>query len=60
MRSPPLEAAVAELKSRGVASEEYDTAELKTVDGIASGLDGSRTAWFKDSEGNLLGLVQFS
>jgi catechol 2,3-dioxygenase-like lactoylglutathione lyase family enzyme len=57
---PDIEAAVAELKSRGVAFEEYDTPELKTVDGIATEPEGSRAAWFKDSEGNLLGLVQFS
>jgi catechol 2,3-dioxygenase-like lactoylglutathione lyase family enzyme len=57
---PDIEAAVAELKSRGVVLEEYDTPELKTVDGIATEPDGTRAAWFKDSEGNLLGLVQFS
>jgi predicted enzyme related to lactoylglutathione lyase len=55
-----IEAAVAELKSRGVAFEEYDTPELKTVDAIVTAPGGSRAAWFKDSEGNLLTLVQFS
>jgi catechol 2,3-dioxygenase-like lactoylglutathione lyase family enzyme len=57
---PDIDAAVVELKSRGVAFEEYDTPELKTVDGIATESGGDRAAWFKDSEGNLLGLVQFS
>jgi catechol 2,3-dioxygenase-like lactoylglutathione lyase family enzyme len=57
---PDIEAAVAELKSRGVVFEEYDTPKLSTVDGIATESGGDRGAWFKDSEGNLLGLVQFS
>ena len=29
---------------------------LKTVDGIAD-MGGSKAAWFKDSEGNLIGLA---
>jgi predicted enzyme related to lactoylglutathione lyase len=57
---PNIEAAVAELRSRGVAFEEYDTGDVKTVDGIATEPGRSKGAWFKDSEGNLLGLVRFS
>jgi predicted enzyme related to lactoylglutathione lyase/predicted small metal-binding protein len=57
---PDIEAAVAGLRSRGVAFEEYDSPELKTVAGIATGPGGSKAAWFKDSEGNLLGLVQLA
>jgi catechol 2,3-dioxygenase-like lactoylglutathione lyase family enzyme len=57
---PDIEAAVAELKSRGVVFEEYETPELTTSEGIAAEAGGDRAAWFKDSEGNLLGLVQFS
>ena len=52
-----IKAEVAELKARGVAFEEYDLPGLKTVDGIAS-TDAGRAAWFKDSEGNILGLAQ--
>jgi predicted enzyme related to lactoylglutathione lyase len=52
-----LDAEVAELKARGVVFEEYDSPQLKTVDGIATTAAG-RAAWFKDSEGNILGLVQ--
>lgn len=55
-----IEAAVAELRSRGVTFEEYDTPELRTVDGIATQPGGDRAAWFTDSEGNVLALVQFS
>lgn len=57
---PDIEAAVAELKSRGVVFEEYDMPDLKTVEGIATESGGDKAAWFKDSEGNLLGLVRFS
>src|SRR6267142_5734422 len=50
-------AEVAALKSRGVVFEEYDRPGSKTVDSIASG-GGAKTAWFKDSEGNILALSQ--
>jgi predicted enzyme related to lactoylglutathione lyase len=53
-----IEAAVAELKARGVVFEEYDTLEVKTVNGVAA-LGQSKGAWFKDSEGNMLALGQF-
>ena len=53
-----LEAEVASLKARGVVFEEYDLPELRTVNSIAAtGL--VKAAWLKDSEGNLLNLVQF-
>jgi predicted enzyme related to lactoylglutathione lyase len=52
-----VEREVAELKARGVAFEEYDAPGLKTVNGIATG-GGAKTAWFKDSEGNILAVVQ--
>jgi len=51
-------AEVVELKGRGVVFEEYDTPGFKTVDGIADLPNGARTAYFKDSEGNLIALVQ--
>lgn len=60
-----IEATVAALRSRGVVLEEYDLAGLKTVNGIAqiagnypSKGRGEKGAWFKDSEGNLLGIGQ--
>jgi catechol 2,3-dioxygenase-like lactoylglutathione lyase family enzyme len=52
-----VEAVAAWLKSRGVVFEEYDTPEMKTVNGIFDG-GGARTAWFRDSEGNIMALVQ--
>jgi catechol 2,3-dioxygenase-like lactoylglutathione lyase family enzyme len=58
-----IEAAVAELQRRGVAFEEYDFPGLSTVNGIAeiegnypSKGRGERAAWFRDSEGNVLGI----
>ena len=52
-----IEADVAQLKQRGVVFEEYDFPGLKTVDGIAD-TGAGRAAWFKDSELNIIGLVQ--
>ena len=60
-----VSATVAELKKRGVVFEEVDLPGLKTVDGIAS-IEGNYPskgtgelgAWFRDSEGNLLGVGQ--
>lgn len=50
-------AEVADLKARGVIFEEYDTPGFKTVNSIATG-GGAKTAWFKDSEGNILAISQ--
>jgi predicted enzyme related to lactoylglutathione lyase len=52
-----IEREVADLKSRGVTFEEYDMPGIKTEDGIATG-GGARSAWFKDTEGNILAVVQ--
>ena len=52
-----VEAEVAELKARGVVFEEYDLPGMKTVNGIATG-GGTRAAWFKDSEGNIMAVIQ--
>jgi catechol 2,3-dioxygenase-like lactoylglutathione lyase family enzyme len=60
-----IEATARELRERGVVFEEYDLPGLTTVDGIAEikgnypskGTD-ERAAWFRDSEGNILGMGQ--
>jgi hypothetical protein len=52
-----VEREVAELKARGVTFEEYNMPGLKTKDGIATA-GGAKTAWFKDTEGNILAVVQ--
>ena len=51
-----VEEAVKDLKARGVKLEEYDTPAVKTVDGVAE-IGGVKAAWFKDSEGNLIGVA---
>ncbi|MFI5282092.1 MAG: VOC family protein [Candidatus Dormibacterales bacterium] len=48
---------VAALRDRGVVFEEYDFPGLKTVGSIAETGD-TKAAWFKDSEGNTIGIVQ--
>jgi catechol 2,3-dioxygenase-like lactoylglutathione lyase family enzyme len=52
-----VEREVAELKARGVTFEEYDVPGLKTVNGIATA-GGAKAAWFRDTEGNILAVVQ--
>ena len=52
-----VRAAVEEMRGRGVQFEEYDTPETRTEGGIARMPGGGEGAWFKDSEGNLVGLV---
>jgi hypothetical protein len=59
-------AVVAELKRRGVVFEDVDLPGLRTTNGVAEvegnypskGGKGERAAWFRDSEGNLLGVGQ--
>jgi predicted enzyme related to lactoylglutathione lyase len=52
-----VEAEVAQLKARGVAFEEYDMPGVAMKNSIATG-GGARTAWFKDTEGNILAISQ--
>jgi catechol 2,3-dioxygenase-like lactoylglutathione lyase family enzyme len=51
------ERVVDELRGRGVAFEEYDLPGLKTERGIAT-IDGLKSAWFKDSEGNTIAISE--
>jgi predicted enzyme related to lactoylglutathione lyase len=60
IRVRDVRAAVNELRGRGVVFEEYDFPGLKTVDGIADIGDGGSAAWFKDSEDNIVGVVQLN
>jgi len=60
-----IDAVVAELRARGVVFEEVDLPGLRTIEGIAdingnypSVGTGERAAWFRDSEGNLIGIGQ--
>jgi catechol 2,3-dioxygenase-like lactoylglutathione lyase family enzyme len=48
-----IDAAVHELTARGISFEDYETP--KTVNGIAQ-IGPARGAWFKDPDGNILGI----
>lgn len=54
-----LESAMSELRSRGVTFEEYDLPGIKTVNGVAT-FGEDKTAWFKDSEGNIFEMSQMT
>jgi catechol 2,3-dioxygenase-like lactoylglutathione lyase family enzyme len=47
-----------ELRSKGVKFEEYDMPGMgiKTTNGVAE-FDGQKSAWFKDTEGNILNIM---
>jgi catechol-2,3-dioxygenase len=49
---------VADLRSKGAMFEDYDIPEmdLKTVNGVAA-VGGSKAAWIKDSEGNIISIA---
>ncbi|MFJ9538222.1 VOC family protein [Streptomyces sp. NPDC101225] len=61
-----LDTVVAELGRRGVRFEDVDAPGLRTVNGITEvqghyagkGARAERAAWFRDSEGNLMGIGQ--
>lgn len=52
-----VETEVQNLKSKGVKFEEYDSPEIKTVNGIHYS-EHYKSAWFKDTEGNILAINQ--
>jgi len=52
-----VEREVAELRGRGVEFEHYDMPGEKNEGDIVTA-GGTKAAWFKDSEGNILALVQ--
>ncbi len=52
-----VNAAVQDLRDRGVTFEEYDLPSVKTIDGVAS-IGEYRAAWFKDPGGNLFGVFE--
>ena len=51
-----IEREVAELRGRGVQFERYDIPGQNS-DGIVTG-GGAKAAWFKDSEGNIMAVIQ--
>jgi predicted enzyme related to lactoylglutathione lyase len=53
-----IESVIGELRSRGVVFEEYDMPGMKTVDGIVDMGPAGKSAWFTDSEGNIISISQ--
>ena len=54
---PDIEAAVRDLRRRGVAFEHYDGMDQDDL-GIWTAPGGGRVAWFKDPDGNVLSLSE--
>jgi catechol 2,3-dioxygenase-like lactoylglutathione lyase family enzyme len=54
---PDIDATVAGLKKNGVVFEEYTEGPLVTTNSIAQ-LGQARGAWFRDPDGNFIGLRQ--
>ena len=56
-RVPDIEAALADLRARGVTIEEYVAPDPVTTDGVAD-MGHSWAAWFIDPSRNVLAVVQ--
>jgi predicted enzyme related to lactoylglutathione lyase len=54
-----IDSAVAGLRERGVAFEEYDMPDLKTENGIVS-IGDVRAAWCRDPDGNIIAIEEVS
>jgi catechol 2,3-dioxygenase-like lactoylglutathione lyase family enzyme len=52
-----VEREVSELRARGVVFEDYDVPGQKSPSGVVTA-GGAKAAWFKDSEGNILAIIQ--
>lgn len=48
---------VARLRGRGVDFENYDFGDVKTIDGIMGDEAHGMNAWFKDPDGNIVGVL---
>jgi predicted enzyme related to lactoylglutathione lyase len=57
---PSIDDAMGDMRSQGVVFEDYDMGEQgpTTENGVARGPDGGASAWFTDSEGNILALTE--
>jgi predicted enzyme related to lactoylglutathione lyase len=53
-----IEREVAQLKTRGVEFEDYDMEEGKKSPSGVLTARGAKAAWFKDSEGNIMAIIQ--
>jgi catechol 2,3-dioxygenase-like lactoylglutathione lyase family enzyme len=57
---PDIDAAMSELRAKGVTFEDYAMGDQgpTTENGVARAPDGGGSAWFKDSEDNILALTE--
>jgi predicted enzyme related to lactoylglutathione lyase len=53
-----VDAEIAELKARGVVFERYDDMPGERSPSGAITAGGAKAAWFKDTEGNILAIIQ--
>jgi catechol 2,3-dioxygenase-like lactoylglutathione lyase family enzyme len=53
-----IKAEVAALRDRGIELVEFDVPGVKTIDGVSQVGPAVWTAYFRDPDGNLLGLTQ--
>jgi catechol 2,3-dioxygenase-like lactoylglutathione lyase family enzyme len=53
-----IESEVGALKEKGIAFEHYELEGLTPKGDIFEGEGGSKTAWFKDPDGNILSLME--
>ena len=56
-RVPDIQAAIADLRARGVRIEEYSEPDPVTTDGIAD-MGHSWAAWFIDPSGNVVSVIE--
>ncbi len=52
-----VDAEMAELKARGVVFEDYDMPGERSPGGAITA-NGAKAAWFKDTEGNILAIIE--
>jgi predicted enzyme related to lactoylglutathione lyase len=57
---PNIDDAMRDMRASGVVFEDYDMGEEgpTTDNGVARGPDGGASAWFTDSEGNILAITE--
>jgi catechol 2,3-dioxygenase-like lactoylglutathione lyase family enzyme len=53
-----LDEVMSDLRNRGISFEEYDIPDLKTKGGVYNDETGFKVAWFKDPDGNIIGIEQ--
>jgi catechol 2,3-dioxygenase-like lactoylglutathione lyase family enzyme len=56
---PDIESAVSALQERGLSFENYGFPD-QNANGVWSAPSGAKVAWFKDPDGNVLSITQFT